>query len=420
MPRLPEHVRRLSGSLLNTELDGISLDLPLLHEYRQELRQSIEAITHDMRSLVEWECRLVELELYEDALSKRKTPRGKAGVKYPKFNFDSGAQLGKLLYEHLHLPEQRTRKGGYATDAKTLAKLADKHPLAAKITERNSLAIYLNNFVEGVLERQIGGRIYPSLNVSGTVTGRLSHSAPNLGNQPARTEWAKLRGMYLPDPGYVFCKADYSQLEVCLAAHYSLDKNLLKIIYEGASQHDITAEGVGIPRGQAKTLNFALQYGAGVWKVSQILDCSEQEAEVALAKYWETYSGLRKFIDWCHASVDQGRPLVSMFGRARHFKKMRRAAWDKAYKQSFNFFTQGTGGDCTNMAYYITDEYLRRTGLGYCVLSVHDEILIAARKDAWQEALNALEYIMVETGRAVGLRVPLSVEGEGGLERWRK
>lgn len=378
--------------------------------------------------MTEVERNIIALEVFEDKVKKKQeklvTKKGRDNahktVAYEAFNWNSHRQVGKLLYEQLGLPVRRTKKGGYATDAATLEKLAGKHPVTGLYSQRNSYSNYLSNFIDGVIERQIDGRIYPEFNVSGTVTRRLSHSNPNLGNQPSRGEWRKIREIYRPDPGYHFAKADYSQLEICIAAHYSGDKSLLKIVYEGASQHDITAEGVGIPRDKAKTLNFAILYGCTVYKVMEILGCSEKAAEEALAKYWETYSGLKVFIDWAQSQVAAQRPLTNMFGGQRAFPRATGWALERQLRQAFNFFTQSTGGELTNAAYYWTDEILREKGIGHCVLSVHDEILLSAKEAHCEEALHVLEWVMVEVGRQIKLRVPLSVEGEFGLDRWQK
>jgi DNA polymerase-1 len=238
---------------------------------------------------------------------------------------------------------------------------------------------------------------------------------------PSRGDWTKIRGIFIPDTGNKFITCDYSQLEVTIAAHFSQDKNLLKIVFEGASQHDITAEGLGVERSLAKSINFAMQYGAGVDKIRSILQCTKKEAELALNKYWETYSGLKKLIDACHKKVDLGEPIINPFGRVRHFDKVdNRPKWDKAYRQAFNSLIQGTGADICHTAYYRLNKELSRLNIGRTVFEVHDEIVISAKDGHYEQATELLKTNMVSVGNDIKLTVPLSVEASEPLDRWEK
>jgi len=229
-------------------------------------------------------------------------------------------------------------------------------------------------------------------------------------------------GIYVPDPGYVFLACDYSQLEVTLAAHFSRDTNLLRIINEGASQHDITAEGLGVTRSTAKTINFAMQYGAGANKIQEILGCSETEAQHALTQYWSTYSGLQKFIHECHAKVEKGEPLINPFGRHRRFPVEFTNHWakEKAKRQAANSLVQGTGADCTNAALYQVNDALLYFKLGKALFTIHDEILITVKKEACEEAKELLIFIMQDIGKQINLTVPLKVECSQPMLRWVK
>ena len=152
-----------------------------------------------------------------------------------------------------------------------------------------------------------------------------------------------------------------------LAAHFSQDRNLLRVVNEGISLHDLTAEGVGIDRHRAKTLNFAIQYGAGIKKVQTILGCSEAEATGALKKYWETYPGLKALVDKCHKCVDRGIPIVNPFGRQRHLDASHLDdKWEigALKRQAFNSLIQGTGADITHFAFVHIATYLKANGAG--------------------------------------------------------
>jgi DNA polymerase-1 len=420
---LIEHVHRLAKAMLDTEIRGIRVDLEFTITMGTELKSDIVKTEKDLRQMGGFHCDLIELDLWAKELAKRKTAKGKANVEKPDFNFSSGDHMRKLIYDRLKLPVQMNKKTRKPTlDDKALEKLGDAHPILPRLRELRKMSKMYGAFVEGVMERAEGERIYPSFNVNGTVTGRISHADPNMGQMPSRGDWSKIRGIFVPDVGHKLITADYGQLEVCIAAHYSRDKNLLRIILEGASQHDITAEGLGVPRSTAKTINFAMQYGATKYKIKEILNSSEKDAELALNKYWETYSGLKAFIDWCHAELEAGRPIANPFGRLRRFPTTYENQWEKesAKRQVFSSLIQGTGGDMMSMAFYRTSEALKTQGWGEAWFTVHDEGLIQAKDEYVEQAEKLLVDNMLAIGTEINLTVPLKVESSGPLERWTK
>lgn len=429
---LVQHVHNLALALYDTELQGVRVDLDYLVTIGETLKQRIDTAGARMNELVKSEIDLIEMELWLEAITKAqakcKTEKGKAAqgsrIKRPTFNWNSGAQLQKLIYGELGLPVQnkwdaKTKQRKPTLEDEAMEELEGLHPVITELrAHRGDVKVY-GSFIEGTLDRQVGGRIYPSFNINGTVTGRISSANPNLQQLPRE---GGVRGIYVPDGGHKLISCDYGMLEVVIAAHYSQDPALLKIIYEGASKHDITAEGMGIDRNTAKTLNFALGYGATEHKVKQILGCSIQDAVGALRRYWEVYAGERKVIDECQAKVDAGLPIVSLFGRQRHFPKTfeNLKAKQKAYRQAYNSLIQGTGSDCTHMAYYTVDDELKSKGIGRAVFEVHDEILGQALSARAEEAREIISRIMVETGERIGLSVPLTVDCSEPLERWTK
>lgn len=364
----------------------------------------------------------VEMDLMQKELDKRKTEAGKARVKWPQFKFNSPKQVGSLLFEKLKLPGSIKKKtGNWITSRDAIEEIKHLHPVCENITKYNQLTTYYGTFIKGMLERSVGDRIYPSFNVNGTKQGRISHSDPNMGNIPARDpEWSKIRGIFLPDEEYVINAIDYAQIEVCVAAHYSQDPNLLRIIYEGISQHDITAESMEVSRSTAKTINFAMQYGATEVKIAKILDCSRDEAKVALDKYWQTYAGQKRIIDRTIAMVEAGRPIVNLFGRARHFEPGKRKPWSKDRRRGYSHLTQSTAADITNRAFYLVDLYLRERGWGRGSWTVHDELITMVKKEYAEEAFKASQEIMVKVGEEVGLTVPLKTDGKWSLSKWEK
>jgi DNA polymerase-1 len=418
---LIEHVHRLALALYDTEVLGVRVDLDYLTKVGEELTGRITAARGEMRTLAP-EVELVENQLWLDELEKRKTPKGKAGVKRPAFNWDSGKQLQALIYGELGVRpiERKSKSTGEkrpTLDDAALEELQDAHPVIARLRDYRADQKVFGSFIEGTLERQVGGRIYPSFNVCGTVTGRISSSNPNLQQLPRD---GGVRGIYVPDPGHLLISCDYGQLEVVVAAHYSKDPNLLKIIYEGASKHDITAAALGIPRQLAKTVNFACQYQCSHYKVAAILGVSEKEGLYAWQKYWETYKGEKAVIDECKATVDRGEPIINLFGRRRRFPSVFGAKWEReaAHRQAYSSLIQGTGADITHTAFYNVSYHIQKVALGRALFEVHDEILIEAKEERVEEAKRLLEDTMVEAGKV--LSVPLTVDCSAPLARWEK
>jgi DNA polymerase-1 len=381
-----------------------------------ELKTRIDSLVPQMLKMVETEVELLRSEEWIKAINRLKTDAGKARVKKPEFSFDSAKQVMNLLYKQLELPEQtnpKTKKP--SVDYDSLKTIEDLHPIVSKLLEYRETQKVYGTYIEGTIERMVDGRIYPSFNTSGTVTGRISHSNPNMGNMPSG---GGIRGLFVPDPGTVFISADFSQLEVRISAHFTRDENLLRIINDGVSLHDITANSLGILRGLAKTLNFGMQFGCSAYKVANVLGVSLQEGQKAYAKYWETYSGQKAKMDECARFVDTGVPIINPFGRRRRFEVKKRPAWDTAYRQSFNALIQGTGSDCTSWAFYTTDQEFRSKGWGRGIMTLHDEALMMVKKEYAEQAKDRLVEIMEQAGAVAGLTVKLKAEPCIMNDRW--
>lgn len=416
---LVQQIHELALVLYNTELTGLPLDVDYLQLEGERVRALITDLDLKMRSMAFMAITRVEIQLYKAELAKYKTDKGRNNVGYQTFNFDSNRQLGMLLYDQMKLPEQLNKKRKRTLDDDALGKLESKHDLVRLLREYRGHQKLLTAFIEGSLSKMFGGRIYPSFNVNGTVTGRLSSSNPNMQQLPKD---GGIRGIYRAEEGHSLICADYSSQEICIAAHFSRDVNLLKVVNEGASQHDIVAQSLGVPRQTAKSLNFALQYGAGVKKVQEILACSEAAAQKAYDGYWETFKGLRDYAATCHKAVDEGRPLVSPFGRKRRFPKEFSQKWEKfsAYRQAANFMIQGTGADLTSGAVVDVNNKLQELGYGRVLFSVHDE-LICLIKDKFTEAARPVIIEgMLAQGAKINLSVPLKVDCSKPMKRWSK
>lgn len=386
-----------------------------------ELQKDITRLKKEMREAALEQIEAMEEEDYQTRVAEKKTERGKKNVKKKEFSFNSSKQVGELLFERLGLPAEFTDKGNFKTSKDYIEEIKHLHPVAERISRFNQVNTYYGTFVKGIFDRLEGDRIYPEFNVNGTKQARISHKNPNMGNFPSRDpEWSKLRGIFLPDEGEVICTADYGQIEICVAAHFSQDPNLLKVVNEGISQHDITAQNLNIDRAKAKTLNFAEQYGCGPKKIAKILECTYEEAKEIHTKYWDTYKRQKQIIDLCKEFVDKGETVYNIIGRPRHFERRRREFWDKDYRKSYSHLIQSSAADITNRAFYLVSEELERRGIGRAGWSVHDELIMFVKKGFTEEALNVMIDTMKSVGPEFGLTVPLTVDAKGDLERWSK
>lgn len=427
---LIEHVHRLALALYETELKGIRVDTDYLTDLGVQLQLKIQDLLPKMRESALWAVECVENDLWAKQITKAFTPTGHKWKTLPKpeFNFGSPDQLCRLLYDKLELPVQmqrdkKTWKMKRTANDEALEELSGMHPVIEWVREWRGHQKVYDAFVEGTLKQLEDGRVYPTLNVNGTATGRISHSSPNLGQLPAS---GGVRGIYVPDEGHVLVGADYSQLEIVIAAHFSHDPRLLEILRDGKSQHDLTAGGLGIDRALAKRLNFAMQYLCGPKKVANIVGTTESTGERLWHAYWATYPGLKRFIDSVLDRLDAGEPIVNPFGRQRHFRDFKRPNWSnraagrftRQDRQAFNAIIQGTGSDCTSMAFYLVAEHMEKNKWGRAFITVHDEVLIMPRIEYAAEATEFLKNTMIRVGEIAGLTLPLSVAVTEPMERW--
>lgn len=416
---LIKQVHSLAHALLYTEIHGVSIDLEAVKIKGIATLKQISFLEVSMRQALQTSINKIELSMWEAEKDKRKTDKGREGVKRPEFNFGSNAQLQRLIYDELRLPKQFNAQRKPTVDDAALAKLEEEHDFIKLLRDYRENQKLFTSFLETAVDKSVDGRIYPSFNVNGTVTGRISASNPNLQQLPAA---GGIRSMYIPEPGYSFVSADYSQLEVTLAAHFSRDEQLLRVVHEGISLHDITAEGLGIDRKTAKTINFAIQYGAGVGKIQKILKCSKDDAEYALEKYWQTYPGLKKLVDRCHACVEQGLAITNPFGRRRHLSTVGlKDKWEIAgiKRQAFNSLIQGTGADITNKSFTLAHSELLNQGVGRGLFVIHDEVLLEvvdSHAGAWNDRI---VKIMEQVPKEISLSVPLTAQPSGPSKFWQ-
>lgn len=416
---LYEHVRALSNALLDTELQGLRVNTNLMRITKLEMKRQIDECLPKLRGEFASECETYELDKWLEEINKRSTERGRSAVPRPEFSFASDRQVSWLVYDALKSPViNKTKKRNPSTDFDTLQTLAESNGRLKPLVEYKRIKSVYSTFVEGMLDRVIDDRIYPNFNVSGTDTGRLSHTNPNMGNLPTE---GIIRNFFIPNDGCVLIGADYAQLEVVIEANLTNDVQLLKIINEGASKHDITAQGLGIDRNNAKTLNFALQYGAGAGKVSKLLGISKAAGEDVFRRYWELYSGVRTLKEETTKILQAGGQVTNLAGRTRHFP-MPKTEYEaaKQERQAYNFLIQGVAGDACNRAYTGMHEFLKQSQEGRTLFSVHDEILCEVREQASFMAMNTLVIIMEGVSNQFNFKYPLKAKAYGPLKFWQK
>lgn len=423
--RLTQFVHELAFALYATEITGVRLDTVYTAEIGLELKKKIVDVNKAMRESCDTECGIVEMGLWLKELEKRKTEKGKAGVQRPAFNFGSTQQVCSLLYDVLGLDVQIDPKTKNRTKGdQALKKLERAHPVVSLMRDSSKYNKMYGSFIEGVLKKEVNGRIYPRFHINGTVTGRISASSPNMQQMPSQGEWTKLRGMFVPSPGFVFGTCDYSQLEICLAAHYSADPVLIDMVRRGDSMHTKTAEATGLNREQAKKLNFTVLYGGTEYKVAHDLGCSIEEAKGYLAMLFKKYAGLKALMEDCHYKAQHGLPIRNIFGRIRHFTGDygTRAELNRAKRQSFNSLIQGTGADITHTAFVEIYDWLKNESKGKAstLFPVHDEIVFECKPDYFELVSTGVMHIMQNVALKLQLKVPLVAEPSEAMDRWTK
>ncbi len=439
---LYEHTRRLSLALLDTELQGVCVNQELMVRTRDEMKAKIEEYLPKLREEFKHEVEYWEQQKWEIERSKRTTDKGRSNVPRPVFSFSSDRQLSWLVYEALGCPTiTKTKKGNPSTDYETLNTLSKDVNILSTLVEYKDTKTVYSTFVEGMLERVQNGKIYPHFNVSGTDTGRLSHSSPNMGNLPRE---GVIRNFFIPSPGMVFIGADYAQLEVIVEANITDDPNLIRIIQEGTSKHDITANGLGLSRDLSKTLNFAMQYLCGEFKVGKLLnsckcdsqtyyrglrmgakrdDCKCGGMEYACKvfdDFWNLYSGSKRKIEEVKQQLYDTGQVTNLFGRTRHFDCKGSKVEGRPLRQAYNFLIQGVAGDACNRAYWQMHKFLKASGCGRTMFSVHDEILCEVRPEVVDICKETLRLTMENVSLHLNFKYLLKSNTYGPLAYWKK
>jgi DNA polymerase-1 len=342
------------------------------------------------------------------------------------FNINSPKQLGEVLFDHMKLPHGKKTKTGYSTAADVLEKLAPDYPLVRMILDYRQYAKLYSTYAEG-LAVYIGEdeRIHGKFNQTITATGRISSTEPNLQNIPVRMELGRaIRKVFVPEEGYVFVDADYSQIELRILAHMSGDERLIGAYKEAQDIHAITASEVfhtplsevtALQRRNAKAVNFGIVYGISAFGLSEDLSISRQEAVEYINKYFETYPGVKAFLDKQVADGKEKGFVTTMFGRRRPIPELKSSNFMQrsfGERVAMNSPIQGSAADIMKLAMIGVDQELRRRNMkSRIVLQVHDELLVEAFESETEDVVRILEDKMKH---AAALRVALEVEATRG------
>jgi len=349
------------------------------------------------------------------------------------FNIDSPKQIAQVLFEKMKLPAKKRTKTGYSTDVKVLEELAEEFPIAGKILEYRSLQKLKSTYVDALpsLICKKTGKVHTSFNQSVVATGRLSSSNPNLQNIPIRTPIGRQirRAFVASRPDYMLLSADYSQIELRIAAELSGDETMQRAFKNGEDIHSATAKVIFETenitpemRRKAKEVNFGVLYGIQPFGLAQRLDISQSEAKAIIENYKAKYPKIFEFLSWVLEQARTKGYVETALGRRRYFKDIKHKSFsirNAAERAAINAPIQGTAADMIKLAMIQIDEQMRLEKLeSRMVLQVHDELLFDAPKSELEVLSAMVKKQMIEAARRAGLKtVPVAVEVGIG-ENW--
>lgn len=342
------------------------------------------------------------------------------------FNINSPKQLGEILFDKMKLKGGKKTKTGYSTAADVLEKLAADVPAVQMILDYRQLAKLNSTYAEG-LSAFIGPdeRIHGTFNQTITATGRISSTEPNLQNIPVRMELGReIRKVFVPEDGYVFVDADYSQIELRILASLSEDERLIKAYGMAQDIHAITASQVfhipleevtDLQRRNAKAVNFGIVYGISAFGLGEGLSVSRKEAQEYINQYFETYPGVKEYLDRLVAEGKEKGYVCTLYGRRRPIPELKSSNFMQrsfGERVAMNSPIQGTAADIMKIAMIQVDQELRKRGLkSRIVLQIHDELLV----EAWKEETELVKEILEDKMKhAASLKVSLEVEAKEG------
>ena len=393
---------------------AIDIEMPLIPVLARMERNGVKLSHEDLK--------LFTVNLREDIIKLEEDIYKLAGT---EFNISSPKQLGDILFIRLKLDENArvTKTKQFVTNEEILQRLTNKHPIIEKILEYRGLKKLLTTYVEALpqLIDPITGRIHTSFNQAVASTGRLSSNNPNLQNIPVKDERGReIRKAFIPDEGNIFFSADYSQIELRLMAHLSKDAGMISDFLSGNDIHAATAAkifGVGLKdvtremRSKAKTANFGIIYGISSFGLSERLTIGRKEAKDLIDGYFNSYPGVKIYMDESIKKAREWGFVTTMFGRKRYLRDIHsqnQVLRGNAERNAINAPIQGSAADVIKIAMIrinekmISDDYKSRM-----ILQVHDELIFEVVPE---EVEKLKTMVLFEMSNAVPLDVPLKVD----------
>jgi DNA polymerase I len=389
--------------LADMEMAGVGLDIDFLNKMSYQLKQ-----------------RLGEIEIGIQAAV------GEA------FNMNSPQQLSNALFNRLGLepPDrtQRTASGFYSTSVEVLEALRGKHPLVDEILEWRELSKLKSTYLDA-LPLQVNpqtGRVHTSYSQTGSVTGRLASSDPNLQNIPIRSEIGRqVRQAFIAAPGNLLLSVDYSQVELRIVSHMAQDQAMIAAFNADQDIHATTAAAIyNVPladvskeqRRHAKSINFGLMYGMSAFGLTRTTDLTLAEAEKFMTAYFTQFPGIKSYFDGIRRQATEQGYVETLLGRRRYFPGLKnqsdRNIRNREEREAINAPVQGTAADIMKIAMLEVPAALRRAGLqARMLLQVHDELVLECASSDVSAAAALVQQVMSE---AFPLVVPLRTEACSG------
>ena len=389
--------------LAEMERNGISLDQAFFKQMSGELSQRMQQIT---------------TRIYQD-------------VGY-SFNLNSTQQLSQVLFEKLGLkpPDQRKRtsSGHFSTAASILEEIQHQHPVVDAILEYRELAKIKSTYIDA-LPLQINphtGRVHTSFNQTGSVTGRLTSSNPNLQNIPTRTDLGRqVRKGFVAAPGMTLVSVDYSQIELRVVAHMSQDQAMLEAFRAGQDIHAATAAAIfnqpidqvtKDQRRHAKAINFGLIYGMSAFGLTRTTDLTLAEAENFVKAYFKMFPRVKQYLDDIRQQAARQGYVETLLGRRRYFPNLKAHSnvnlKNREEREAINAPIQGTAADIMKIAMIRILPAIQQAGLNaHLLLQVHDELVLECSQDQVAETAQLVQKIMSE---AYPLSIPLLTDASSG------
>jgi DNA polymerase-1 len=391
-----------------------NIEMPLIRVLADMERTGVKLNQEDLKAIA--------ATLREDIISLEKEIYNLAGT---EFNISSPKQLGDILFVRLKLDDKArvTKTKQFNTSEEILQRLASRHPIINKVLEYRGLKKLLSTYVEALpqLADKTTGRIHTSFNQAVASTGRLSSNNPNLQNIPVRDERGReIRKAFVPEEGNLFLSADYSQIELRLMAHLSKDRSMIDDFLSGSDIHAATASkifGVEIKdvtremRSRAKTANFGIIYGISSFGLSERLTIGRKEAKELIDGYFNSYPGVKKYMDESIRKAREQGYVTTMFGRRRYLRDIHsrnQVVRGNAERNAINAPIQGSAADIIKIAMVRIHEIMKAEKYASkMILQVHDELIFEVVPGEMEKLK---EMVIHEMTNAVKLDIPLKVD----------